>query len=957
MSTYIEWNQLLADSIFTFEKSQHPVFIDLDASALEELVEKTGLTLTEIIADVSKALLEKSTPDSKFLKNIQDDVLKWRRNDSDTNPMCPPPVLPVLLLASAAAENMGEGEVKISAYYVHLMRILELDDTLRKRVEKNFRDHIELFFDALNDWLVGIGGVRGTPTAQRLGRGQIALPMSQALIRTGDRDRLYLQLDREGIEPYNSLSNSDVEILTNSWLRVSNSGFTSMFKALLQSGEYRSRMIELIRDEIEAWDGSVPLRGSRGSGETNVVRGKLVATWKRESIVSKSIVFSLTAPLAPIDAPEGLRLNGSAGEDLFQLVPFGQNASKIEGPRRLSTESLLSANLRFSQTNGVSVERRAKPIVVLTMEELSGSYKEKDNVQLGRDSMFLVRNSSAELVHLIREYLKINALQSYRELSSQEFPWVPEGWLIFDSIQLLQCTPVPSSNFRNYPELVSTEETVLILEGGLKVPGLGKTWLLESAPRLTALSDKALMSLRLLKNGEQVDTWRLLGEPGLDALGGRITSAGLYRVELNVGVDPNPSRTLNFAIVEGKSSHPGRLSPKRICYEFETHSSSRMFGGRMVVDFESPKYSGTPHIPPKSELPPSEPFARRVIEQSKVSELPPEQSNPLACVNTGSHKWHLETAERRVTDSEGQCEFCHRKKTFRGKLVDPTAAVVRKNLEETPDRNRFAYQVTNLFGTTNINDGFDFDVAKAAFQFMGYGSSAELQSICSQTATKAGLHWRNVADEAFMKSLIDFEINDNGQIENWAAVEPMKLEYDFGVLEINTGKGEVPTVRSGPEYAMELLSMLPNLSNIAGDLKKINAPSARSIAKFDYSSLSWIQVEYLNGEGVYQFRTATGNVYGLAQDALAESDTLVTASPSLLKWIGGKEIENLLSYNPEGGIVLLPLGFQAPGLFSRALYLAAGKDPRRVSIGSQAFLAFDSIPEDFATMLYSKMRF
>lgn len=583
MRTYIEWNQLLADSIFTFEKSQHPVFIDLDASALEELVEKTGLALSEIIAEVARALLEKSSPDSKFLKNIQFDVLTWRRNESTKDPMCPPPVLPVLLLASAAAENMGEGEVKISAYYVHLMRILELDDTFRKRVEKNFREHIELFFDALNDWLDGIGGVRGTPTAQRLGRGQIALPMSQALIRAGDRDRLYLQLDRDGIEPYNSLSNSDVEVLTNSWLRGSNSGFTSMFKALLQSGEYRSRMIELIRDEIEAWDGSVPLRGSRGSGETNVVRGKLVATWKRESIVSKSLVFSLTAPLSPIDAPQGLWLNGSVGEDLFQLVPFGQNASKIEGPRRLTTESLLSANLRFSQTNGVSVERRAKPIVVLTLEDLSGSYKEKDNVQLGRNSMFLVRDASAELVKLIREYLKINAVPGYRELSSKELPWVPEGWLIFDSIQLLQCNPVPSSNFRNYPELVSNEETVLILEGGLKVPGLGKTWLLESAPRLTALSDKALMNFRLLKNGELVDSWRLLGEPGLDALAGRLNSAGLYRVQLYVGVDPNPSRTINFAIVEGNERHPGRLSPKRICYEFETHYSSRIFGDEQLL--------------------------------------------------------------------------------------------------------------------------------------------------------------------------------------------------------------------------------------------------------------------------------------------------------------------------------------------------------------------------------------
>lgn len=957
MRTYIEWNQLLADSIFTFEKSQHPVFIDLDASALEELVEKTGLALSEIIAEVARALLEKSGPDSKFLKNIQFDVLTWRRNESTKDPMCPPPVLPVLLLASAAAENMGEGEVKISAYYVHLMRILELDDTFRKRVEKNFREHIELFFDALNDWLDGIGGVRGTPTAQRLGRGQIALPMSQALIRAGDRDRLYLQLDRDGIEPYNSLSNSDVEVLTNSWLRGSNSGFTSMFKALLQSGEYRSRMIELIRDEIEAWDGSVPLRGSRGSGETNVVRGKLVATWKRESIVSKSLVFSLTAPLSPIDAPQGLWLNGSVGEDLFQLVPFGQNASKIEGPRRLTTESLLSANLRFSQTNGVSVERRAKPIVVLTLEDLSGSYKEKDNVQLGRNSMFLVRDASAELVKLIREYLKINAVPGYRELSSKELPWVPEGWLIFDSIQLLQCNPVPSSNFRNYPELVSNEETVLILEGGLKVPGLGKTWLLESAPRLTALSDKALMNFRLLKNGELVDSWRLLGEPGLDALAGRLNSAGLYRVQLYVGVDPNPSRTINFAIVEGNERHPGRLSPKRICYEFETHYSSRIFGGRTVVDFESPKFVGASHNPLNLVIPPNEPFARKPMEQSKISELPPEQSNPLACVNTGSHKWHLETAERRVTDSEGQCEFCRRKKTFRGKLTDPTAAVVWKNLEETPDPNRFAYQVSNLSGTTNSNDSLDLEAAKAAFQFMGYGSAAELQSICSQTATKAGLHWRTVADEAFMKSLIDFEINDNGQIENWAAVEPMKLQYDFGVLEINTGKGELPPVQSGPDYAMELLRLLPNLSSIAGDLKKISTPSARSIAKFDYSTLSWIPVEYLSGDGVYQFRTATGNVYGLARHAPNGSETLVTASPSLLKWIGGTGIENLLSYSPEEGRVLLPIGFQVPGLFSRALYLAAGKDPQRVSIGTQTFLAFDSIPQDFATMLYTKMRF
>ena len=71
----------------------------------------------------------------------------------------------------------------------------------KDKIAGGYRSVAERFWKALNVLLTGLDGLRGLPTAYALRHRFVGLPMSQALIRKGDRDRLVGFFQAFGLPP------------------------------------------------------------------------------------------------------------------------------------------------------------------------------------------------------------------------------------------------------------------------------------------------------------------------------------------------------------------------------------------------------------------------------------------------------------------------------------------------------------------------------------------------------------------------------------------------------------------------------------------------------------------------------------------------------------------------------------------------------------------------------------
>ena len=131
-------------------------------------------------------------------------------------------LLPLALLAllSLAAEDMHGGDgFAPHDYYNRLMPLLGVETTVDKdRVIRSYRECSMQIWGSLNDWLEGLDGERGMPTAFSLGNKHVGLPISQATLCVTDRDRLREFFTDFGFAPRSHSSHRAMQALLGEWI-------------------------------------------------------------------------------------------------------------------------------------------------------------------------------------------------------------------------------------------------------------------------------------------------------------------------------------------------------------------------------------------------------------------------------------------------------------------------------------------------------------------------------------------------------------------------------------------------------------------------------------------------------------------------------------------------------------------------------------------------------------------
>ena len=187
--SYGDWQRETAATFLAARPDPAPIVLFLDDEEAHRLwpsLQRPGEDLGAAVSGV----MSWGRPDRLF-DPITKQVARWRHGSGDE----PPPCLPVLAASVLAATRMahdhhGPGH----AYYLRLAQLLRPEanaETVCKQLAQNY-DAVAVMWRELHEWissrseLIGSSTIRGDPHFTLIG-----YPLSQALARSSDRQRLW----------------------------------------------------------------------------------------------------------------------------------------------------------------------------------------------------------------------------------------------------------------------------------------------------------------------------------------------------------------------------------------------------------------------------------------------------------------------------------------------------------------------------------------------------------------------------------------------------------------------------------------------------------------------------------------------------------------------------------------------------------------------------------------------
>ena len=258
--SYGDWQREIAAAFLAVRPDPPPVVLFLDDDEAHRLwpsLQRPGEDLGAVVS----AAMSWGRPDRLF-DPVTVEVGRWRRGPADQ----PPPCLPVLAASVLAASRMiHDQHGPMHAYYLRLAQLLRPEanaETVRFQLAQTY-SAVAAMWRVLHEWisarseLVGISTIRGHPHYT-----QIGYPLSQALARSSDRQRLTSFFHAARVQ---TLGVPDPPLLLG-YLRVWTSrprGFSPQFLRALRDASVETFLGQLVHRLATDWDGHVRSTGGR----------------------------------------------------------------------------------------------------------------------------------------------------------------------------------------------------------------------------------------------------------------------------------------------------------------------------------------------------------------------------------------------------------------------------------------------------------------------------------------------------------------------------------------------------------------------------------------------------------------------------------------------------------------------------------------------------------------------
>lgn len=999
---YLQWNDAVVEVIYPASDDGQPAYMDMEVAELRAIAQKAGYVgedPREALAAAVRAVTVNSNGNFS-LEHLDVRTKMW--SSSKRKRLEAPPCLAFLTVTVLAAEDMGTADDDIAghAYYARLAKLLghaKHDHGVRQQYAK----YAESLWRCLNRWLEDLDGERGIPTAYALTHRYVGLPVSQALVREGDRRKFPAMFAQFGLSPGMQIAPEDLVGYLNHWLSDESSPASSYLRRLWGRQGARERIASVAAVELANWDGVLADGSALSVAGNSLATRSIVVANLRTGFLNSSLDISLG--LRPLSAEMDGQMEVLSTDGSWLDIGFSPGTAglwRTSYSETVDFGSMLEGLVRIRHAgaeDGVEYKRFPRTVIPLVYNELQSAFVETERLELGADSLLLVRSVAqtkvkANVVEEVQGLLEESARPGFQRID--DLAGLPPGWVLFKDVQLFG-----APNTKRLNELVPLARDQLTIAGGLRIPSRIRKWSTLSPPEVRA-AVQSEPSLRVtLTDGateEAICEWRSETGVLVAPLAECHLQDGDYRVSLFTGDKSYPAQEASIRLrsskdVDGAWGKAPRLvywlaDPRGIRSASEACADEQWFvdglraEGGCVVE---PSVRASGKVIWSCDRP-------RVKRETIQIGTP----DPSSCIVTGAHYMLLPTwfgDKNAVKFIDGECKSCG--------LVKRYPSWPGKKWKKTGLGTSGETVEVHHLEAIDSRTGPDWDGALDALMHLGGGSISSLESIALQ------LEGSSLFVDNFIRGLealghIAVERDDMWRAVRWE-ISPTCLAQTAGgsyrftgfwpsslvegvikqvckhgaklsVTKVATGPSTCavsdvddaadialvdPSItvveRSGPR----LLNALPLLSEVGKSLPRTAMPGFESAERFDVSSASWVATADPFAPGAYRLRRGFETLYlfRTGEDVVAGSAAI--APVYLVKHLAANYIgKTLVSYQRKIETILLPRGSDLPGLYGRAIVAMSGHLPlsKKVSLkdGTKRIcLTYTDIDSDSADLL------
>ncbi len=992
--TYDRWNAAFAQEVYNADCANMPAYLDVEDDLLESVASRLGLDLSAnaaaeaLYAAVRDTLILGSDSGAgSVLSGHRRRLDAWRRRASaGARPDEPPPVLALLAVFARAAELMGEDDrFQANAYFPRLNQLLGTSGSEDRRLQASFRRESERFWAALNDWLSGLDGAIGLPTAEAIGYRYVGIPLSQALIRAADRHRFGQFFDSADLEPGLSLSSSDMTAHLDRWIKAG--GASASISKLWDSPNGRTIVADAAAISLSQWDGTF-----RTDAHDDRFVQKPVLTARVTKLLSGKrlrLGFALRGHLGGRDGlPSRWEITSAEGSPQVDLVAINDRLLAPDIPAEVDAGSLLNGELavRPAETgSSLTVSsRRPQPMVVLSYLEEAGLFVEVDRVRMLEPHLLLVNSNSRRFKGpgAINFDLLLDDIAEPGHSKDETLKGVPDGWTLYRDVTVGR--PHAESDPLLEP-LKPAQTSTLVVNGGLRLPGHAVRWhadaplvLKGSVIGATELS----LSLVSVNVEEPLQAWT--GEveeitASTEELG---LSPGMYRAELDARIGQKSQKSVATFTLCSSDEPRVRTATGHVAYDLAVP-----LGALSAVETDGrdgPVLSSGRSTPQavSVEAGPAWWSMKPLQYGAEALGAPPA---PDSCAVTGSHHWDIERHRQGMKD-RAECVKCGRVRlysaTARKRKTAPVASYPQAPLRHL----NFGEPASDISGECLLD----------ALTWLGGGSPAELARVVRQVFDSAltvdeivrtlevlghvsvvrdpetlGVErWEmsprclaGLADGTWM-AIGAWSRNDVATLDDLSAEYGSTVQLDTSdwiprrvVADLEEPEarevGELLEASVEPQLGRRLLGELPHLTAEYDALRTMSAEGIYDAEWFDPQQARWVKTQSVGQPGAYRTKRGFVSMYFLRTAMDIINGQVRRGDTRVVKHLANVS-RPIVGYDAESRRLFVPLGADLPGLYGRALTLQSGRPPSKVQ--GTALLAYPSVDEDVASALVSLLK-
>lgn len=993
---YRQWNDAVAAICFPELDEPLPVYLDLEDHVLTAIAELAGFS-GDPRDGLSQAVRGVTVKGQRF---SLDKLLRFQRIWAKSKAFAdqPPPCLAFLALSVLAAEDMGTAEDDISpiAYYPRLASLLQLPAGSHS-VHDEYPRRAEYLWHSLNRWLDDYDGKRGTPTAYALSRRFVGLPLSQALVREGDRRKFPGFFAQYGLAPGMDVAPEVVERYLDAWFGSESCPASAPLRKQWSKPAARERIAAVAAVELAGWDGTLP-QGTAAEA-IQIQRIGLMAQL-RQGFMGSSLDLSLTLRQMGLDNSAGC-LEVEVGHDEWLPLNFQPGAGNLwrtSHSEGVDMASVLEGvvKLRTGNAQGEVLKHFPRTIVPLVLDELQAAFLEQERLQLNVDSILLVRRVARNQAIADRVVKILETCARPGFTIHEEYPGLPDGWVLITDVQLFGA---PSDT--RFNELVPLARDQLTIAGGLRIPSRIRKWSSLAAPEVRA-SVESESNLRIILTNMESDVeigqWESDDGALVVPLQELALEDGDYRAALYAGKSKNPLQQVTIRLRSGDSVDSGWNLVTRLSYFIAAHTGSLgaltaseadsaslpiVVDGALTIgcqDIEATELARATIQwgKPKPEGPPP----------AKVEIGAPDESS---CVSTGAH--YLEYPPffggRQPRFIEGVCRYCG--------LVKRSPGWIRPAWRGRVAQSTSTVDVSHLAPVSSDSDT-KWGAAMDALMHLGGGAPGSLLGIASQIdgsslfasrfpRTVEALGHVSIAREmdgtvtgweiapAYLAesstgewhlvgfwppnavNTLDDRVRDRGGalvVETAAGAPPRKFLTAVTEDVVNDCAADLATCV--PAAGMAMLEALPRLSWVEQSLPRMPMPGYSAAQRFDTRSASWVATGDVSSPGAYRLKRGFETIDAFRTTMDVSRGTYASVDVYLSKHLAARHDGiSLITYFPDRQSLAVPRGADLPGLYARALVQMSGTLPREGRLTVQErkrdCLTYDAVDQTAADLL------